>query len=87
MTKGISNHTQSQMVLAALREYTQEHGYPPSIRDLAMLTGKGYSTMAYHLDWLERMGWITHDAGKDRTWRVLYQVQEDDGEPEAPVLR
>lgn len=86
MGKGISNHTQSQLVLAALMEYTQEHGYPPSIMDMANLIGKGRATVAYHLAWLERQGWLTHEAGKDRTWRVVHQVIEDDGEIERPAL-
>ena len=47
--------------------FTQENGYPPSVREIAEAVGlKSPSTVHFHLKSLEEAGVITRGAGKTR---------------------
>lgn len=47
--------------------YTDEHGYQPSFREIADEVGiKSVSTVFYHLDKLETLGYIKKSASKNR---------------------
>ena len=58
-------------VLLALREFTETHGYPPSIRELTTrLSLKSPSTIHNHLETLIDQGYLRSDAGRARTWKL-----------------
>ncbi|MEU9000197.1 winged helix-turn-helix transcriptional regulator [Streptomyces caniferus] len=64
--------TESQRRIArALRELTDEAGYPPSIREIAEVVALSASTVAYHLQALERHGIVTHAPHRSRSYQVL----------------
>ena len=48
-------------------EFTDEHGYPPSVREIGEYVGlKSPSTVHFHLKGLQNAGLITQAAGKTR---------------------
>jgi len=53
-----------------LRDYHKEHGYPPSIREMADHFGIGVSTTHRHLQHLIVQREVIAQAGRSRTWRV-----------------
>lgn len=57
-------------ILEAIRAYTQEHGYPPSVREIGERVGlSSSSTIHAHLKALERRGLISRDPTKPRALR------------------
>ncbi len=60
--------------------YTDEHGYPPSVREIGAAVGLASpSTVHMHLKALEQKGFINRDPKKPRTIEV---VEKQDAEPE-----
>ena len=58
-------------MLAALKQYIDDNGYPPSHRELADTLGmRSTSGVAMRLDALERRGLITRERGLARSLRV-----------------
>ena len=60
--------------------YTDEHGYPPSVREIGSAVGLASpSTVHMHLKVLEEMGLISRDPKKPRTIEVVpnKEVSED----------
>ncbi|MBO8127234.1 MAG: transcriptional repressor LexA [Firmicutes bacterium] len=56
-----------QEILEYLHEYTGEHGYPPSVREIAAHLGlKSPSTVHKYLNELEDLGYIKRDPAKPR---------------------
>lgn len=54
-------------VLRVLHAWTSEHGYPPSVRELALQAGlASTSTVVHHLEILARKGYITRVSGQAR---------------------
>jgi len=54
-------------ILAIIREFTDEHGYPPSVREIGERVGlSSSSTVQSHLKSLERRGLIHRDPTKPR---------------------
>ncbi len=52
--------TRQEEVLAFLRDHLAEHGYPPSLREIARgLDIRSPNGVMCHLDALERKGWIS----------------------------
>ncbi|WP_331729693.1 winged helix-turn-helix transcriptional regulator [Streptomyces platensis] len=65
--------TDSQRRIAqALRELTDEAGYPPSIREIAEAVALSASTVAYHLQALERHGLVTHAPHRSRSYQMRW---------------
>ena len=63
-------------VYDAIIAFQQEHGYPPTVRDLCKAVGlRSTSTMARHLQRLQDGGHIKWDCGKGRTIVVTPLVQ------------
>ncbi|GLW19758.1 hypothetical protein Stsp01_65010 [Streptomyces sp. NBRC 13847] len=58
-------------IVRALRELTDDVGYPPSIREIADAVALSASTVAYHLRALERHGIVTHAPHRSRSYQVL----------------
>jgi SOS-response transcriptional repressor LexA len=51
--------------------HIQEHGYPPSQREIAAACYLGKTTLVRYLDRLEMSGRITHDVGHARSIRII----------------
>ncbi len=61
-----------RQVLHTILDYTKDHGYPPTVRELCELTNlKSTSTMHGHLQRLERDGYIVRVHGGPRTIKVI----------------
>ena len=64
-----------------IRAYSDEHGYPPSVREIGAAVGLASpSTVHMHLKVLEEQGLIKRDSKKPRTIEVM---RDDQGSPEA----
>lgn len=57
--------------LAAIVAYQQEHGFSPSLRDLALICSYSPSAVRKHLQRLEAAGKIVIEGGKARGIRVV----------------
>lgn len=72
-----------------IRTYTDEHGYPPSVREIGAAVGLASpSTVHMHLKVLEERGLIKRDSKKPRTIEVMQDRQSPDtdaGQPLASV--
>lgn len=56
-----------QRIYDYIVEFTAEHGYPPSVREIAAAVGlKSPSTVHFHLKALEEAGVISRGSGKTR---------------------
>lgn len=56
-----------QKIYDYLARYIQEHGYPPSLREIGEAVGlRSPSTVHFHLKHLEEAGYIEKNAGKGR---------------------
>lgn len=54
-------------ILESIHRFTEEHGYPPSVREIGELVGlSSSSTVQAHLKTLEALGLITRDPSKPR---------------------
>jgi len=59
-------------VLEFIRQRIDKRGYPPTLRELADGLGIGSTNgVRYHLDVLERAGYIERDRGTPRGIRVM----------------
>lgn len=59
-------------VLGAIVDYIEDHGYPPTIRELCEITGtSSSSTIHLHLRALQRKGYLEIKAESPRALRVL----------------
>lgn len=62
-----------QIVLAFLQGYSQDHGFPPTMREIGQGIGlPNVSAVRGHLAALERKGYISKDSDKARSIRVLH---------------
>lgn len=65
-------------MLRAIREFVQENGYPPSIRELGKLADiSSTSVVSYNLDVLQRKGFIARDPDVSRGLRLLLDSDEE----------
>lgn len=58
-------------VLEWLIDYHAEHGYSPSVREIARGLGVTASTAHYHLGVLRAEGKVAWESGQMRTLRVV----------------
>nr|WP_221374352.1 MarR family transcriptional regulator [Actinoplanes polyasparticus] len=58
-------------ILSAIRGYATEHGYAPSIREVADVCGMSVSSVQYQLGQLNEKGWIRRAPGRSRAIVVL----------------
>lgn len=69
-------------------QYTREHGYPPSVREMGDAVGLASpSTVHMHLKVLEERGYIKRDAKKPRTIEVMTTGNASDGTPLANIFQ
>ena len=70
-----------------IRSYSDEHGYPPSVREIGAAVGLASpSTVHMHLKVLEEHGLIKRDSKKPRTIEVM-DKGEDPDQPLASVTQ
>lgn len=76
--------TQKQQVIYDyLKKFTAEHGYPPSVREIAVAVGlKSPSTVHFHLKALEEAGAIIRDGGKTRAITAVASAVPEEPSPE-----
>ncbi|MGK5738917.1 transcriptional repressor LexA [Micromonospora sp. URMC 103] len=56
-----------QRILTVIGDWIQQHGYPPTVREIGAAVGLGSpSSVAYHLTMLERRGLLRRDAYASR---------------------
>ncbi|MBO0962455.1 transcriptional regulator [Neobacillus sp. MM2021_6] len=69
--------TQKQLkILAVLKTYIAQHGYPPSYRELAVLMNLvSSSTIKQHLDSLRKKGLVDWEEGLPRTLHIIEQKE------------
>ena len=58
-------------VLKTLTAYITDNGYPPSVRQLATLTGRATSTVHEHLKRMERDGRIDRTVDPGGTRKII----------------
>lgn len=69
-----------------IRTYTDEHGYPPSVREIGAAVGLASpSTVHMHLKVLEERGLIKRDSKKPRTIEVMRDRQSPDADAGQPL--
>lgn len=62
-----------------IRAYSDEHGYPPSVREIGAAVGLASpSTVHMHLKVLEERGLIKRDSKKPRTIEVMAKQETED---------
>jgi SOS-response transcriptional repressor LexA len=65
-----------QKLLAVLKAYTIQHGYPPSYRELADLMNLvSASTIKQHLDTLKKKGYVDWEESRPRTLHIIEQKE------------
>jgi repressor LexA len=82
--------TEKQLrILGVIREFTAEHGYPPSVREIGEQVGlSSSSTVQSHLKTLEKRGLLWRDPTKPRALVPVEQARptESDELPERPQI-
>jgi repressor LexA len=64
--------TRQQQIFDFIKRYTQDKGYPPTVRDIGQAIGlTSSSTVHAHLANLERLGLLRRDPTKPRAMEVL----------------
>lgn len=67
-----------QCIYEFICSYTNDHGYPPSVREIGTAVGLASpSTVHMHLKTLEERGYIKRDSKKPRTIEVVGEMAED----------
>lgn len=79
-----------QIIYDYLMQFSAEHGYPPSVREIAAAVGlKSPSTVHFHLKALEEAGVINRSTGKTRAITAVQSGVPEEAEPalnRVPVL-
>ena len=68
---------QQQRIYKYILQFTEENGYPPSVREIAQAVGlKSPSTVHFHLKGLEEAGAITRSSGKGRAITAVRPAED-----------
>lgn len=73
-------------VLVAIATLTDYHGIPPTVGEVATLTGLSRSGVCFWIESLLRAGWVVRADGAARCWLVAPDGRERLGEL-TPELR
>lgn len=75
-------------ILEAISEAIDEHGYPPSMREIGDLVGlASLSSVTHQLTRLEEMGYIRRDPKRPRAIEILGEGEQAEPAAETSVLR
>jgi len=73
-------------ILAFIREFTREHGYPPTIREIGEAVGtSSTSVVSYNLGVLQREGYIMRDRTVSRGIRLVEELASVETRPDNVV--
>jgi repressor LexA len=76
-----------QEIFDFIRRYSEDHGYPPTVRDIGKAVGlASSSTVHAHLANLERLGLLRRDPAKPRAMELLDRVAQRVHEAVRPGL-
>ena len=67
----------NEAILDIIESHTREHGYPPSIGDIARATKAGRATVHARLNQLQAEGSIVKEPGRARTIRIIRDGMAD----------
>ena len=73
LPRGIARREQ---IVRALRELTDQHGYPPTQKELSGATGIPGTPLQLHLEVLRAHGRLTWQPGRARTLQLLDEDHE-----------
>jgi repressor LexA len=59
------------LIVQSIRDFLEEHGYPPTVREIGRAVGIGVQSTHRHLIVLARAGVITWEPGCARTIRLV----------------
>ncbi len=77
-----------QAIYDYIKSYTEEHAYPPSVREIGAAVGLASpSTVHMHLKALEELGLIKRDSKKPRTIEVVQKEEESQAQKLAEVTQ
>lgn len=77
-----------QEILQFLAAYVDDHGYPPTVREIGDAVGLASpSTVHAHLANLERVGLLRRDPSKPRALELVGRPRAGDATPEAGVAQ
>ena len=77
-----------ESIYAYICTYTNERGYPPSVREIGTAVGLASpSTVHMHLKVLEERGYIRRDSNKPRTIEVVAETEKRGMKPLASVIQ
>lgn len=63
---------QQTRVLGEIRRYIDDHGYPPTLREISDAFGwSGPSAAKQAIGWLVRKGWLIVDKRRSRAIRIV----------------
>ena len=76
-----------QKIFDYIQQFTAEHGYPPSVREIGAAVGlKSPSTVHFHLKGLEEAGMITKAEGKTRAITVVDRAAPEPPQNQVPIV-
>lgn len=76
-----------QQILDFIRNYIQEQGFPPAVRDICKGVGlRSPSSVHGHLQSLQRMGYIERRDGKTRGLNIIAPGSSVKNIPTVPIL-
>ncbi|WP_155372200.1 transcriptional repressor LexA [Catellatospora vulcania] len=71
--------SRQKRILAVIREWVEQHGYPPTVREIGEAVGLvSPSSVAYQLKELERKGFLRRDPSRPRAVDVRTPVDADE---------
>ena len=74
MVDGVTTRSltgRQQAILDCIADHVEQHGYPPSVREIGESVGLGSpSTVHAHLETLERLGYVRRDPTKPRAIEI-----------------
>ncbi|GAA1396254.1 transcriptional repressor LexA [Catellatospora coxensis] len=71
--------SRQKRILAVIREWVEQHGYPPTVREIGEAVGLvSPSSVAYQLKELERKGFLRRDPSRPRAVDVRTPADADD---------
>jgi repressor LexA len=74
MVDGVTTRSltgRQQAILDCIADHVEQHGYPPSVREIGESVGLGSpSTVHAHLETLERLGYLRRDPTKPRAIEI-----------------
>ena len=78
---------QRQRTLNVIREFLDDRGYPPTVRDIVKGCGMSSTSVAdYHLRALERDGYIRRDSGVSRGMEIVGEERGIRGTVRVPII-